>query len=253
MDLSNSRNLLIRRMSDDDRARLGPHFTEVALTFKQVLLEQDVPITHIYFIESGVMSVVTDLLEGETIETGTVGHEGLVGLPAVLGVPTAPGRTFCQIPGRGLRVPADIIAAEGRRGSAWYRTLLRYANFVAAMTSQHAACNRMHAADARMSRWLLMTHDSVDGNEFPLTQEFLGMMLGVARPTVNIAAAALQKAGFIKYSRGRVTVTDRDGLESAACECYGRVRAELEKSLSIRDSFSDATGETAPLDTVDAR
>ena len=231
MDLKNSRNLLIQQMSDDDRTRLAPHFIQQALEFKQTLLEQDKPVTQVYFVEAGVMSMLTDLTEGETVETGTVGYEGLVGLPAVLGVLNAPGRVLVQIPGRGLRVSAEVIAAEAQEGTAWFRVLLRYANFVTAMTAQAAACNRMHSVDARMSRWLLMTHDSVEGDEFPLTQEFLGQMLGVARPTVNIAAATLQKAGFIKYTRGRIAVLDRAGLESASCECYARVVQERHKML----------------------
>src|SRR3954469_22621402 len=103
MDLKSSRNLLIQRMSDEDRQRLGPHFSEVRLAFKQTLLEQDKPIRHVYFVESGLMSMVTDLANGEIIETGTVGHEGLVGLPVVLGVHHAPSRLLCQIPGVGLR------------------------------------------------------------------------------------------------------------------------------------------------------
>jgi CRP-like cAMP-binding protein len=232
VDLKSSRNLLIQRMSNEDRERLGSHFTEEPLEFKQTLIEQDKPIKYVYFIESGVMSMVTDLLEGETIETGTVGNEGLVGLSAVLGVVHPPGRVFAQIPGRGLRVSAEIVTAEGDESTAWFRVLLRYANFVTATNAQTAACNRMHAVEARASRWLLMTHDRVEGDDFPLTQEFLALMLGVARPTVNIVGATLQKAGFIRYTRGRITVVDRAGLESASCECYGRIREELEKMLN---------------------
>jgi CRP-like cAMP-binding protein len=178
-----------------------------------------------------VISVVTDLHHGETIETGTIGNEGLVGVPAVLGVEQSPSRVFCQIPGTATRVSAAIIAKERESGSRWFGVLLRYINFVNAMTAQSAACNRMHAVDARMSRWLLMTHDRVDSDVFPLTQEFLAQMLGVARPTVNIAGATLQRAGFIKYSRGRVSILDRPGLESASCECYRRIREVLEASM----------------------
>ena len=232
MDLTGARNLLIQRMSAEDRGRLASHFSEMRIDFKQTLLEQDKPINDVYFVEAGVMSMVTDLADGSTIETGTVGNEGLVGLPAVLGVFRAPGRVFCQIPGRALRVPAAMIAAEAEDGSPWFRLLLRYANFVTAMSAQHAACNRMHPVEARASRWLLMTHDRVDEDDFPLTQEFLAIMLGVARPTVNIVGATLQKAGFIKYTRGRITVLDRVGLESAACECYARIRTELETTLN---------------------
>jgi CRP-like cAMP-binding protein len=232
MDLKKSRNLLIQRMTDEDRARLTPYFTEERLDFKRTLLEQDEPVKQVYFVESGVMSMVTELSGGEIVETGTVGFEGFVGLPAALGVLRAPGRVLVQIAGNGLCVSAEIIAAEAEGGTPWFRVLLRYAHFVSAVAAQYAACNRMHAVDARMSRWLLMTHDSVGGDSFPLTQEFLGQMLGVARPTVNIAGATLQKAGFIHYTRGRITVLDRTGLESASCECYARVVAERHKMLN---------------------
>lgn len=231
MDLDHSRNVLIRRMPLDVRKRLAPHFEEEELAFKQTLLEQGKLIKYIYFVESGVVSMVTDLTDGETIETGTVGNEGLVGLPAVLGIRRASGRALCQVPGRALRIAVEMIDAEAAQASPWFRVLLRYANFVAAMAAQTAACNRAHPVEARMSRWLLMMHDRVDSDDFALTQQFLSMMLGVARPTVNIAGATLQKAGFIRYARGRITILDRRGLESASCECYGRVREELELML----------------------
>jgi CRP-like cAMP-binding protein len=236
MELKDSRNLLLRRLTPADRQRLGSRFEEESFAFKQTLLEPGQAVDHVYFPESGVLSVVTDLHEGETIETGTIGNEGVAGLPAVLGVGHSSSRVFCQIPGRGWRLDADAIAAERATSSAWFQVLLRYANFVTVMAAQSAACNRMHAVDARMSRWLLMTHDRVESDDFPLTQEFLAHMLGVARPTVNIAGATLQKAGFIKYSRGRITVLDREGLESASCECYGRIRQELQDSLGGRSS-----------------
>jgi CRP-like cAMP-binding protein len=228
MELDTARNLLLRQLTAVERDRIRPHAQAVTLAFRQPLVEQHGPVTDVYFPESGVVSLVTDLENGETIETGTVGNEGLVGLPAVLGVDRAPGRAFCQVAGAGWRVPASVMAAERTQGSAWFQVLLRYVNFVTAMTAQSAACNRLHTVDARMSRWLLMTHDRVSMPEFPLTQEFLAHMLGVARPTVNIAAATLQRAGFLSYSRGIVTVLDRAGLETAACECYRRIRDELD-------------------------
>jgi CRP-like cAMP-binding protein len=236
MELKGSRNSLVRQQSPADRERLAPHFEEQPLAFKQTLFEQGEAIDYVYFPESGVVSIVTDLDDGMTVETGTIGNEGLVGLPAVLGVQHSVSRAFCQIPGHTLRVPADVIAEEREEGSRWFQLLLRYVNFMNVMTARSAACNRMHSVDARMSKWLLMTHDRVDADDFPLTQEFLAMMLGVARPTVNIAGATLQKAGFIKYTRGRITVVDRRGLESASCECYERVRQELADSLNGQQS-----------------
>lgn len=232
MDLKNARNLLVQRMSAGDRERLSSHFAEQELTFKQILYEEGSPIDDVYFVESGVVSVVTELTDSEIVETGTVGSEGLAGLSAVLGVRHSSQKAICQIPGRALRVPATVIAAESEQGTAWFRLLLRFANFFNFMAAQTAACNRIHQVDARMSRWLLMTHDRVESDEFPLTQEFLGQMLGVARPTVNIAGATLQKAGFIEYSRGRIRILDRKGLESASCECYRRISDELAHTLN---------------------
>jgi CRP-like cAMP-binding protein len=231
MHLQHSRNLLLAQLTPDDHRRLSPHFEYLSMAYKQGVFEQRGPVDHVYFPESGVLSLVTDLDNGQTIETGTIGYEGFVGLPAVLGVERASGRAFCQVPGEAWRVRTEVIAEERRRSTSWFLVLLRYANFVATMAAQSAACNRTHAIDARMSRWLLMTHDRVDSDEFPLTQEFLSHMIGAPRSTVNIAGATLQKAGFIKYSRGRITVTDRRGLETASCECYGQIRQELEDTI----------------------
>lgn len=242
MKLSTSRNLLLRRLSPAEEDRLQPHATLVPLALRHTLYESGMPIEHVYFMEAGITSLVTDLEDGQTIETGTVGYEGVVGLPAILGVPHSSGRAFCQVVGRAWRVAEPAIAAERERHSPWFRVLLRYAYVVHAMAAQSAACNRLHHVDARMSRWLLMTRDRVESDEFALTQEFLAQMLGVARPTVNIAAATLQRAGFITYTRGRVTVLDRGGLESAACECYRRVREEFEMALAVTDPADSGTG-----------
>lgn len=236
MTLASSRNLLLRRLTSDSARSLQEQAELVPLTLRQTLYEPGGTVEHLYFPETGVCSLVTDLEDGETIETGTVGYEGVVGLPAILGVRRSAGRAFCQVPGQAWRVPERAIAAERDRGSQWFHTLLRYAYVVHAMTAQSAACNRLHHVDARMSRWLLMTHDRVQSDEFPLTQEFLAQMLGVARPSVNVAAATLQRAGFISYSRGRVSVLDRSGLETAACECYGRIREELETTLGAPET-----------------
>jgi len=232
VDLRDSKNLLLRQLSATDRARLEPHFIEEPIEFKQPLLEQGKPVGRVYFVESGVMSIVTDLDDGETVEAGTVGNEGLVGLAAVLGSSHSPNRVFCQVPGRARVVAASVIEDEREESTTWFRVLLRYVSFVTAMVSQTAACNRMHTVDARMSRWLLMTHDRAGAPDFPLTQEFLAQMLGVARPTVNIAGATLQRAGFIRYTRGRITIIDRKGLESASCECYKRIREELDATVN---------------------
>jgi CRP-like cAMP-binding protein len=247
MDFDRARNLLLAQLLPEDRQRLAPHFQPVPLAYKQPLYEQRQRVDHVYFPESGVLSIVTDLEDGEVIETGTVGYEGFVGLPAVLGVDRAADRSFCQIPGFGWRVATAVIAEERRQSTEWFLLLLRFANFFAAMAAQSAACNRTHAVDARMSRWLLMTHDRVDSDEFPLTQEFLSAMVGVPRPTINIVGATLQKAGFIRYSRGRITITDRRGLETAACDCYNRIRRELEDTIGRADELRGAALDRAAM------
>jgi hypothetical protein len=143
----------------------------------------------------------------------------------------SPGPVLCQIPGRALRLPATVLEDERRRGQPWMSRLLRYVSFLMAMIGQTAACNRNHDLEARLGRWLLMTHDRVDTDDFPLTQEFLATMLGVSRPLVHAACAALERAGFIEYSRGRIKLIDRKGLRSASCECYDRLRAEYVRTV----------------------
>ena len=135
---------------------------------------------------------------------------------------------------------SSSLREERERATRWFLLLLKYAHYSNVTTAQFAACNRMHSVDARMSRWLLMTHDRVDSNDFLLTQEFLSQMLGIARPTVNIAGSMLQKAGFIRYARGRITVLDRAGLESASCECYRRIRREFDESVNGHRDFAAA-------------
>jgi CRP-like cAMP-binding protein len=224
------RNAILSQLPPDEFRRLRDQMDEVDLDFKQSIYEQDGPVKEIYFPHTGIISMVTELSDGGTVETGTVGYEGMTGVPAALSGGRSPGAAFVQIAGRGLRMPASVLAAEQKRPeSLLIKMVHSYLNFVMAMLGQSAACNRMHTVESRMARWLLMTHDRVETDDFPLTQEFLGQMLGVQRPTVNIAGSTLQRAGFIKYSRGRITVTDRKGLESSACECY----AHLQKQLSL--------------------
>jgi CRP-like cAMP-binding protein len=219
------------RLDQGEFARLRPQFQEVSLSFKQPVHEQGTNIQYAWFPESGVISLVKQLDDGNAVETSTVGNEGMVGLPALFGCPRAPLRAFCQVPGRALRLKADVIVAERRRGGPFAELLMRYAHATMAMLAQGLACNRAHALEERMCRWLLMTHDRVDADSFQLTQEFLAQMLGVRRPTVSVAGTALQRAGLIRYSRGRITVVNRKGLEEASCECYGTMRDEISRSL----------------------
>jgi CRP-like cAMP-binding protein len=155
----------------------------------------------------------------------------MLGLPVFLHAEVARGRAFCQIVGDALRMRAGHFREHVERESALRDVLLCYTDTFLTLLAQSAACNRAHAVEARLARWLLMTHDRVGRDEFPLTQEFMGQMLGVGRATVNTAASMLQRAGFVRYIRGRITVADRAGLESAACECYQVIRHEFDRLL----------------------
>jgi CRP-like cAMP-binding protein len=228
----NYTNRILRRLPPHELARFAEVLELVPLTLGQPVYEQGKPVAHAYFPESGVISVVTELLGGEVIETATIGREGMVGLAAFLGMSNASGRAFCQVPGHAHRVRADALIAEADRGGALARVLLRFTNAFMAMLAQSAACNRAHSLEERMCRWLLMMRDRVDTDTFPLTQTFLGQMLGVRRPTVSLAGASLQKAGLIQYRRGKMTILDRVELEAASCECYAFVRQQFEDAYS---------------------
>jgi CRP-like cAMP-binding protein len=165
------------------------------------------------------------------VEVGTVGNEGMLGLPVFLGADSSPGAAFCQVPGRALRMPAEALRAAASVEGPLRDLLQRYAQALMDQIAQSAACNRAHSTEERLCRWLLMTHDRVGADRFPLTQEFLGQMLGVRRAGVSATASILQRAGFIRYSRGTITITDRAGLESASCGCYRVVRDEFDRLL----------------------
>ena len=233
------RNRILATLAGGDHDRVAALMQRVPLHYKQVVIEPNETIDHVYFVETGVISLVTDLHEGGIIESGTIGNESMAGTPVLLGATRTPSRHFVQIPGEAIRLPAETIAEERRRGGPFAEALLRVTNATMSMLSQCVACNRAHAVEQRMCRWLLMTRDRVEADEFPLTQEFLAQMLGVHRPAVNIAGGALQRAGLIRYSRGKITIVNREGLEGSACECYEVIRTEFTRALS---------GSTAPAD-----
>jgi CRP-like cAMP-binding protein len=231
------RNRILNLLPPAEAEKLAPHFTHVSLQFKEPLATEGKPIEEMYFVLSGVVSLVVPLDGEDPVEAGTVGFEGVVGLPAYLGQPVAPWRALCQLPGEALKVDPQVVIERATQGSLG-PLLLRYTTAVISMMAQGAACNRVHPLEERMSRWLLMTHDRMGTESFPLTQEFLGQMLGVRRPSVSIAGSTLQKAGLIKYSRGRITIVDRAGLETASCECYRVIRDQYEIALNGKATVS---------------
>jgi CRP-like cAMP-binding protein len=222
-------NRLLAALPGPDYERLLPELEIVACGVKQVVHEPDGPIAAVYFPITSVFSLLTVMGDGTAIEYATVGKEGMVGLPVFLGAQTTPSRVFSQVPGAAARMTAETFRQAARRSDPFQQVLLRYTQALLNQVAQTAACNRIHSLAERCSRWLLMTHERVGRDEFLLTQEFLGDMLGVRRQSVNAVANLLQQAGLIRYRRGQMTVLDRQGLEAAACECNSVIRKEFDR------------------------
>jgi CRP-like cAMP-binding protein len=224
-------NRLLAALPASDRARLLARAETVHLDLRRSVHEANETIPHVYFPLNGVVSLTSQMEGGDVVEVGLVGREGVVGLPVFLGVDASPFRAFAQVAGEGRRVAAAAFREVVARGDGLHDVLLRYTHVLLTQTAQAAACNRLHPVEQRLARWLLMTHDRVGEDRFPLTHEFLGVMLGVRRASVTIAAGTLQQVGLIHYHRGQITVLDRPGLEAAACDCYRLIRAEYERVL----------------------
>jgi CRP-like cAMP-binding protein len=204
--------------------RLLPGLEPVTLTFGDVLYEPGDTIDHVYFPGASLVSLLT-LADGHlALEVGLIGRDGMVGIALVLGHKASSVRALVQGGGTALRMSSAQFQKEFRASPPLQRELYRYTHALMAQISQTAACNRFHVVEARLARWLLMTHDRVKSDQFRMTHEFLGHMLGVRRVGVTKAAQALQKRRLISYSRGNITVLDRTGLEGAACACYQVVK-----------------------------
>ncbi|HEX2205598.1 MAG TPA: Crp/Fnr family transcriptional regulator [Longimicrobium sp.] len=225
------RNRILAALPAPDRERLRPVLEPVDLEFREVLVDPHRPIGHVWFPEEGVVSILGVMEDGAAVETATVGNEGMAGIPVFLGAESMAAQAFVQVPGRGYRMTAAALREEVRRGGALFELLGRYTQALFTLTGQTSACNRLHPVDQRCARWLLMTHDRVEGDTFELTHLFLSQMLGVRRATVTEVAGELQARGLIEYARGTVTVVDRAGLEAASCECYQVVASEFARLL----------------------
>src|SRR5512135_2315009 len=227
-------NRLLGLLAPKDYQRLRPHLQPIPLEYRQSLYRANKPIGFVYFIETGVGSLVNTMRNGEAAEVGTIGNEGVVGLPVVLGDDRAPTSVYVQVPGAGLRMKATLFKKELARSASMRTVMLHYAHAFFNQVAQSAACNHFHSLEQRCCRWLLMTHDRMHSDEFLLTQEFLAMMLGVRRTGVSAAASTLQRAGLIRYKLGNVTIIDRHGLIRRSCECYGVSKKEFDRLLGKR-------------------
>ena len=248
-------NRLLGLLPAQDYARLKPRLKRITLEYRKSLYRANKPIDYVYFIETGVGSLVNTMANGDAAEVGTIGNEGVVGLPLLLGDDRAPTSVYVQVPGWGLRIKAASFKKELARSPGLRAVMHRYAHAFFNQVAQSAACNQFHSLEQRCCRWLLMTQDRMQSDEFLLTQEFLAMMLGVQRTGVSLAAGILQRAGLITYRRGKVTVLDEAGLKHRACECYAISKKEFDRLLDDhaaqarrkvrRDAMSPARGASA--------
>jgi CRP-like cAMP-binding protein len=234
---SNGRNRLLAALSPADFSLLAPNLKDISLTPQgTVLQEAGEAIKHVYFPQSGMISLLAVMQNGSAVETATVGREGAAGAMSGLGSRIAPHRSVTQIEGLASRITVARFEAAVNASAAIKDLLVRYSDCLMMMIQQSAGCNALHALETRLSRWLLQTRDRNDSNRLPLTQEFLSQMLGVRRTTLTLIARDLQSAGLIRYRRGNIEILDRSGLEAKACECYAVIRRRGEEVFSPSDA-----------------
>jgi len=225
-------NRLLAALPASEYERLAPYLQLVSLSINQVLYEPREPIKYVYFPIDSMVSLVSIMQDGSTIEVGIVGKEGMVGVPVILGGNITTNQAFVQVSNSALRMDADLLKSEFNRGGQLQILLLRYTQGLLTQATQSAACNRFHNIEQRLARWMLLVGDAVDSDEFMLTQEFISQMLGTRRAGVTTAAGTLSQAGMLRYRRGKITILNREALQATCCECYGVITDEFTRLLS---------------------
>jgi len=218
------RNRILLSMPDSEYRAIRPHLEYLRLPDHRSLHEPHQKLEFVHFPNQGLISLVVALNNGETVEAGLLGNEGVAGLPAVLGLTRSPLREIVQIAGDGFRLRVGTLQEILRVTPQLQIMLSRYAAGLAMQVAQTAACNRLHNIKQRLARWLLIAQDRVDSGFLPITHDFLATMLGTDRPSVSLAAGILQKAQIIEYARGAVKILNRKKLEEFVCECYAVVK-----------------------------
>jgi CRP-like cAMP-binding protein len=226
-------NRLLASLPDSEFEHVQPYLEAVRLRQRANIYEPGDPVDYVYFPLSGVLSSLIVLEDGAEVEVSTSGNEGMAPVTFMFGLHEASYRLLVQVPGEAVRVDAATFRRLLQTNPNLQTSMGRFLTATFTLVAQSAACNRLHPIQERCARWLLMTHDRVNSDSFPITQEFLSDMLGARRPSVTVAAGMLRAAGLIEYRRGRVTVLDRQGLEDAACECYGVVQEAFDNLLSL--------------------
>lgn len=224
-------NRLLAALPPEEYERLAPRLEPVPVSLSEILFRPGDVLRHVYFPVNSIVSLLTDLSDGNGLEVGLVGKEGLVGISVILGGSETKVATV-QAAGDALRMEAGDLRREFAQGGELQRLLLRYMHALMAQISQTVVCNARHGIDGRLARWLLMYHDRMEADEFDMTHEFLAHMLGVRRAGVSVAANELQKRGFISYRRGHIKILDRKALEDFACECYPVVKEKFDNFLT---------------------
>lgn len=224
-------NHLLAALPATDFERLQSHMKLIPLELGAALYEPGVEMRHLYFATNSIVSLLYVMADGASAEIAVVGNEGVVGVSLFMGGETTPSRAVVQSAGHAYRLPGHVIKEEFTRGGAMQHLLLRYTQSLLTQMAQTAVCNRHHSLDQQLCRWLLLSLDRLPANELVMTQELIANMLGVRREGVTEAAGHLQEAGLIRYSRGRITVLDRPGLEARTCECYAVVKRECDRLL----------------------
>ena len=224
-------NHLLAALPDAEWARWAPHLEPVELALGDVVYESGSTMRHVYFPLTAIVSLLYVMESGASAEIAVVGNEGIVGIALFMGGETTPSRAVVQSAGMTVRLAAKSMKDEFDRGGPVLHLLLRYTQALITQMAQTAVCNRHHSLDQQLCRWLLLSLDRLQGEELTMTQELIANMLGVRREGVTEAALKLQKAGLIKYTRGRITVLDRSGLAQRSCECYAVVKREYDRLL----------------------
>ena len=220
-------NRILNALTSSEFEALSPHLDPVNLSLGETLYRPEEPVTHVYFPSRGTVSLVSTFEDGETVEVGMVGNEGMFGVNVFLGSVTTPLLAQVQLPGEGLRMQADVLRREFQKGGQLQDILLRYTQAFITQIAQTAACNRAHPIDGRLAKWLLMCADRANSQDLALTHEFIASMLGTRRAGITEVAIQLKSAGLIRYTRGHITISDREGLEALSCACYPLMKKEF--------------------------
>lgn len=231
LEITPGRNRLLGALTADDFNLLRPGLQPVTLDFRQVLEKPHAPIEYVYFLTDGLASVIATFRRERHIEVGVIGREGLTGTAIILGSDRSPNETIIQIAGSGLRIAADELRRAMERSASLRDVLLRFTQVFMTQTAHTALANGRARIQERLARWLLMSSDRLDGEDLPLTHEFLAVMLGVRRPGVTVMIHVLEGKGLIKSTRGRLRIVDREGLEAVADGCYGVPEAEYRRLI----------------------